>query len=64
MKKLIYLILIAFLGMMAVPMTSCSRKSGCQMNEQATSKPNKKGKYAKAKSGLFDKKTQKRMAKK
>ena len=52
---------LTFLG---TGISSCSRKSGCPMNEQAVSKPKKNGKFTKGKSQLFDKDTRKRMAKK
>jgi len=42
-------------------LSSCARKSGCPMNEEATSKPNKKGHYKSGTSNLFDKQTRKKM---
>jgi len=60
----VYFSLVLSLGILTTGISSCSRKSGCPMNEQAVSKPKKNGKFTKGKSQLFDKDTRKRMAKK
>ncbi len=60
----VYLSFVMALTVMGTSITSCARKSGCPMNEQAVSKPKKNGKFTKGKSQLFDKDTRKRMAKK
>ena len=59
----IYVSLFGALMIFGTAFTSCSRKSGCPMNEQAVSKPNRKGTFKKGKSELFDKSTRKKMAK-
>jgi hypothetical protein len=53
-KYIVFAIGLFFLG---ISSSSCSKKSGCPMNENAHVQPNKKGKYkkSKSKSGLFPK---------
>jgi len=53
-KYIILALCLLFLGFSS---SSCGRKSGCPMNENAHVQPNKKGKYkkSKSKSGLFPK---------
>jgi len=58
----VYFFLMISLLALASGISSCSRKSGCPMNEQAVSKPKKNGKFTKGKSQLFDKQTRKKMA--
>ncbi|HQW11918.1 MAG TPA: hypothetical protein PK076_02295 [Saprospiraceae bacterium] len=61
MKKIIYIFLSISLMIGTSALSSCARKSGCPMNEEATSKPNKKGHYKSGTSNLFDKQTRKKM---
>lgn len=61
-KKLIFLGFIVTLFAVSLPVSSCSRKSGCPMNEEVTAKPNRKGEFKKGKSNLFDKQTRKKIA--
>lgn len=53
-KYLVFALGLLFFG---ISNSSCSKKTGCPMNENAHVQPNKKGKYkkSKSKSGLFPK---------
>ena len=42
-RSYITLILCAFLGLFLLSNASCSKKTGCPVNERAHVKPNKKG---------------------
>ena len=56
---------LALVGLLALASTSasCARKSGCPVNDEATSKVNRKGEFSKKKSSsnLFPKDMRKRM---
>ena len=57
LKSSKFLILVFGLLFLGFSNSSCGRKSGCPMNENAHVQPNKKGNYkkSKSKSGLFPK---------
>jgi len=42
-KKYSFLIFAAFLGFFLINTSSCNKKTGCPINENAHVKPNKKG---------------------
>lgn len=56
-KKIIHYSIIFFLSAFVLTSYSCSKKTGCPINEKANVKPDKKGNYKKkkTKSGLFPK---------
>ena len=58
MKKMVYFLIFSlFLGVFALSLGSCSKKTGCPINENVHVKPNKKGNLPKkrGKSNLFPK---------
>lgn len=61
LKKYSYLIFALFLGFFLINLTSCNKKTGCPINENAHVKPNKKGQLPTkgGKSNLFPKKMRK-----
>lgn len=56
-KRLIFLGLSSFLLLFSLSITSCSKKTGCPVNESVHVKTNKKGEFSKkgGKSNLFPK---------
>lgn len=63
MKRLILFLGFIFVFTLCFSTTSCSPKVGCELNEEIGPKTNKRGELSKKRgnSGLFDKKTRKRM---
>lgn len=57
-KKLVYFFLIFCFSSTVLTSTSCSKKTGCPVNENAGAKPDKNGNYGtkRGKSNLFPKK--------
>jgi len=56
-KCLFWFVLSAFMLLMAASFTSCSKKSGCPVNETVQAKTNKRGEFStkRGKSNLFPK---------
>lgn len=57
-KKIVLFCIVLFLSGTVTTTYSCSKKTGCPINENARAKPNKKGEFGKkrGKSNLFPKK--------
>lgn len=63
MKKILFILGLFLAFSTAITTSSCSRKVGCELNEQMAPKTDKRGNLSKKRgsSNLFDKKTRKKM---